>query len=133
MIEARKAAGLRIDAIFGIDQQGTSAQALAFALDHFDHVYVTREPNLTFHPKIYSFHGTTMARVFVGSNNLTVGGTEINFEATIRVDLTLPDEDDAFKPFGDAWMELLPTACPATKKLNRTLLSELMRDGTVPD
>ena len=133
LIAARRAAGFQIDAIFGIDQQGTSAQALAFALDHFNHVYVTREPNLTFHPKIYWFDGATVARVFVGSNNLTVGGTETNFEATIRVDLKLPDDDKALEPFGAAWTEMLPSACPATRKLNRTLLSELIRDGTVPD
>jgi HKD family nuclease len=133
MIEARKASGLRLEAIFGVDQQGTSAQALAFALEHFDHVYITREPNMTFHPKIYSFQGTAHARVFVGSNNLTVGGTETNFEAAIRIDLSLPDDEDALKQFNEAWAEMLPSACPATKKLNQTLLVELMRDGTVPD
>jgi hypothetical protein len=53
LIDQRRAQGLRIDAIFGLDQQGTTAQALTFALDHFSMVYVTREPHLTFHPKIY--------------------------------------------------------------------------------
>lgn len=125
--------GLRIDAIFGLDQQGTTAQALTFALDHFSTVYVTREPNLTFHPKIYMFLGSTQARVFVGSNNLTVGGTETNFEGTVRLDLQLPAERESLLPFEDLWKELLPAACPATKVLNRTLLEDYVRDGTVPD
>src|SRR5262245_21423657 len=84
LIDQRRAKGLKIDAIFGLDHQGTTAQALTFALDHFSTVYVTREPNLTFHPKIYIFLGSARARVFIGSNNLTVGGTETNFEATVR-------------------------------------------------
>ena len=133
VIEARRADGFRIDAIFGVDQQGTSAQALTFALEHFNQVYVTRELNLTFHPKIYAFDGETLARVFIGSNNLTVGGTETNFEATIRIDLALPEDAEAQEPFMKSWNEMLPAVCPATMKLNRRLLSDLISNGTVPD
>lgn len=133
VIEKRRASGFRIEAIFGVDLQGTSAQALAFALEHFNNVYITREPNLTFHPKIYAFQGKTRARVFVGSNNLTVGGTETNFEAGICLDLTLPDDSESNDLFKSSWDEMLPSACPATKKLDRRLLSQLISDGTVPD
>lgn len=126
-------AGKKIDAIFGLDQHGTTAQALLFALDNFDSVYVTREPNMTFHPKIYMFSGAKDARVFVGSNNLTVGGTETNFEATLCLDIALPADKTALAPFEDCWAELLPKNCPATAKLSRTLLDKLIQDGVVPD
>jgi HKD family nuclease len=133
IIEKRRAAGFRIEAIFGVDLQGTSAQALAFALEHFNSVYVTREASITFHPKIYAFQGKTNARVFVGSNNLTVGGTETNFESAICLDLILPDDSETNDLFKTSWDEMLPSLCPATKKLDRRLLSQLISDGTVPD
>lgn len=132
-IDASRAAGLKIEAIFGVDQQGTSAQALQFALDNFDAVYVIREPNLTFHPKMYAFEGATSARLFVGSNNLTVGGTETNFETAIRLDLKLPQDAATFKLFADCWKELMPAVCPATKKLTDPILADLILDTTVPD
>lgn len=119
--------------MFGLDQHGTTAQALLFALDNFDSVYVTREPNMTFHPKIYLFSGPQDARIFVGSNNLTVGGTETNFEATLCIDLALPTDKAPLAPFEDCWTELLPKNCPATTKLTKTLLDKLIQDGVVPD
>lgn len=133
LIDERRAKGLRIEAIFGIDQLGTSAEALAFALDSFDAVYIMRERNLTFHPKMYLFRGSSAARAFVGSNNLTVGGTETNFEATVRIDFDLPDDAAALQPFLDCWDEMLPGTCPATRVLDRALLAELIREGTVPN
>jgi hypothetical protein len=132
-IDIGRSQGLKISAIFGVDQQGTSAQALMFALEHFDRVYVTREPNLTFHPKVYLFSGTKVARIFVGSNNLTVGGTETNFESSICLTLNLPDDAESEKVFRSGWDEMLPEHCPATKKLDRQLLTELIANGTVLD
>src|SRR5580698_5770404 len=66
VIEARRAEDLKIEAIFGVDQQGTGAQALTFALEYFDATYITQEPDLTFHPKIYAFEGSDSARLFIG-------------------------------------------------------------------
>jgi PLD-like domain len=133
LITAQRARGLRIEAVFGIDQLGTSAQALKFALLHFDRVYVTSEAGLTFHSKVYAFEGVSDARIFVGSNNLTVGGTETNFEAAIRIDLGLPVESGNQKLFRDAWDELMPPTCLATKVLDETLLNDLIKNGFVPD
>lgn len=133
LIAKRRSDGLRIEAIFGIDHSGTSAQALSFALDQFDRVYVTQEPNLTFHPKIYVFDGEASARLFVGSNNLTVGGTETNFEAAVRIDLQLPDDAATLREVNRFWRDLGPASCPATKVLTPTLLSELTQNGTVLD
>lgn len=133
LIAKRRKEGLDIHAIFGLDQQGTTAQALDFALKHFTSVYVTQEPNLTFHPKMYAFVGKTAAKLFIGSNNLTVGGTETNFEAGVELDIELPAEKTSLKPFLDCWQELLPPACPATKVLDSARLAKLVANGTVPD
>ena len=72
-------AGKTVEAVLGIDQRGTSLEALRLALDLFDRAYVTHQHSITFHPKLYLFAGPEHARAFVGSNNLTVGGTETNY------------------------------------------------------
>jgi HKD family nuclease len=133
LIKERRQNGLTVNALFGLDQQGTSHQALAFALQHFSATYVSREPNVTFHPKIYIFEGSECGRVFVGSNNLTVGGTETNFEAAMQLDFSLPADQATFQTFRDSWSELLPANCPATKPLSGALLAQLVSEGTVID
>lgn len=132
-ITPRRLSGFRIEAVIGVDQFGTSAQALNFALENFDTTYFTREPGRTFHPKVYIFEGPLHARIFVGSNNLTVGGTETNFEASIRLDFSLPSDAAAFAPFRDLWEELMPPGCPATTVLTTSALANLIYEGTVPD
>ena len=126
-----RAADKRADAILGIDQQGTSREALNLALTLFDSVYVTQAPGITFHPKIYLFAGDHFARAFVGSNNLTVGGTEKNFEAAIDIELDLPADASDLARLATAWTGLLPASCPATRQLTPQLLEELVADGIV--
>ena len=47
-----------IEAVFGIDHQGTSKQALEFALKKFTTTWVLHVgPRATFHPKMYLLHG----------------------------------------------------------------------------
>lgn len=132
-LAAFRSAGGTVETVFGVDQQGTSAEALRFALENFDSVYVTRERNLTFHPKLYAFAGPHHARLFVGSNNLTVGGTETNFEAAARLDFDLSKSADAFHPFEACWAELLPGQCKATLKFDEDVLGALVAEGTVVD
>lgn len=133
LIESWRTAGKDIHAILGVDQQGTTAQALDFAISKFTSAYVTQEPSLTFHPKIYAFIGPSDARLFIGSHNLTVGGTETNFEAGVQLDFDLVSNPLLLQPFWDSWAELMPPVCPATKPLTRALLTTLMSDGSVLD
>lgn len=130
-LEAWRAKGKTSAAIFGIDQRGTSQDALELAYDLFDHLFITRQAGITFHPKIYMFKGSKSARVFVGSNNLTVGGTEKNFESALQLDLELPDDSSGLRTFDTAWQQLLPNACPATFELNSKLLRQLVNNGSV--
>jgi HKD family nuclease len=120
-----------ISAIIGVDQRGTSREALHLALRLFDEVYITKEPGITFHPKIYLFQGPNQARVFIGSNNLTVGGTELNFEAAIDIQLDLSTEKSFLNSIESAWTDLLPGACPSTQKLTPALFYKLIHDRTI--
>ena len=131
LLEQWRKQGKQIQGIFGYDQQGTSREALELSLTLFDNVYVTREPGLTFHPKIYLFKGKTSARAFIGSNNLTVGGTEKNFEAAVQLDFDLPEEAELLAQVEEAWTTLLPESCQATKVLDTIYLAQLVADGDV--
>lgn len=84
-----------LEAIIGIDENGTSKEALEFALANFSATTITHVPgvfNPTFHPKLYLFTGSKHALAFIGSNNLTVGGTETNLETHLRIEMQLPDD-----------------------------------------
>lgn len=126
-----RAAGKTTAAILGIDQRGTSKEALDLALALFDSVHVTHAQGITFHPKIYLFTGDHYARAFVGSNNLTVGGTEKNFEAAIDIELDLPEDTDDLNALESAWSDLLPASCPVTRHLTPALVQDLLDDGVI--
>ncbi|EID0032978.1 phospholipase D family protein [Vibrio alginolyticus] len=84
----------KITALVGIDQKVTSKESLLFIEENFDKSFIVNLKGTTYHPKIYIFKGPNDARVVIGSNNLTSGGLETNFESAIAVDFNLLDESD---------------------------------------
>src|SRR6185503_19193707 len=67
--------------VVGIDEGGATEQGLQLAANEFDHAYVfSTSDERTFHPKFYMGTGPSLARLFLGSNNLTPGGLFYNFE-----------------------------------------------------
>lgn len=122
-------AGRTIDVVFGVDQQGTSREALDFALRTFDSVRVahTADFRSTFHPKVYLFVGENEAKAYIGSNNLTVGGTETNSEAAIVLTLNLHTD----KPLLDELMSWWHEAEESSARLTSGLLAELEATGLV--
>ena len=131
LLEQWRKQGKTSAAILGMDQQGTSKDALELALSLFHHVYVTRETGITFHPKMYLFTGGRHAQAFVGSNNFTVGGTEKNFEAAVHVTLDLPEDDAELSLLESSWSDLLPASCPATTRLDQAGLAGLVAEEVV--
>lgn len=124
------AAQKQIKAIFGIDEKGTTKEALEFAMAKFSECHVAHVEGPftpTFHPKIYLFSGDRMAVAIVGSNNLTVGGTETNFESHLRIDLELPADASLHGDLISAWQDGLAVCSPLTP----TLLGELLRANLV--
>ena len=117
-----------IDAIFGIDLRNTSAEALAFALEHFNEVRIVhqRDDSVTFHPKIYLFEGADRAYAYIGSNNLTVGGTESNFEAGVGTLMDLTDDGDLaiYEELCEGWAETKDISLGLTKDRLRHLIAQ---------
>lgn len=76
--------GGKVNVYVGIDQDGTSYDALSTLFRHVDSLYIIHsEIQQTFHPKIYDFLGSDRGLVIVGSNNLTGGGLWRNFESSV--------------------------------------------------
>lgn len=129
-IQKWKKSGKTIHGIFGIDQKGTSKEALEYAISNFDQSYVFHLPgkfSATFHPKIYLFEGDQKVIGYVGSNNLTVGGTETNFESYIRLIISLPGEQKIYNELLSSWNESIKYSLP----LDTSLLTKLTKADLV--
>lgn len=132
-INAWNSRGNRIIGIFGIDHLGTSHQAIEFGLKNFRRLYLTHYPYSTFHPKIYMFLGRNSARLYIGSQNLTVGGTETNFEAATRLDFKLPEEREFVVESSRSWLRLLPSSCESTYRATDEILKAHIEDNILLD
>jgi HKD family nuclease len=130
-IRTWKSKGNLIQAVVGIDQLGTSREALEVMLNEFESVFVARTTveSCTFHPKMYLFQGPTKAKAFIGSNNFTLGGMELNFECAVSLDFDLPAEQGYWNQFTESWDQLLPGQSKTTLKLDSALLGKLVSNG----
>lgn len=120
-----------ISAIIGIDQNGTSYDALLYMLNSFDKTYITQEAGITFHPKIYIFNNDEEYLAIIGSNNLTVGGTEINFEAAVCIECKKENDNPTIIQIEKIWNDLLPESCASTQELEQNLLKTLFDNQIV--
>jgi HKD family nuclease len=81
-LEAFRDRGGTLTTILGISEGGATKQGLTLAHKLSSKAYVFHDKRgSTFHPKIYLFKGLEFSKLFVGSNNLTAGGTYYNYEA----------------------------------------------------
>lgn len=119
-----------VRAIFGIDLGGTSEEALRLSLELFDEVHILHQRGIgtTFHPKIYYFEGKESFSAYVGSNNLTTGGLETNFESGVRMELSSPEHDPLKHEFYECWEDTVDVA----RRLDESLLGDLVDEGLVP-
>ena len=80
----------------GIRNGITSVQGMKGLLQLGVKLYAvdTGRATLVFHPKIYAAAGAESARLLVGSANLTAGGLQNNFEASLLMNLSLLDGGD---------------------------------------
>ena len=125
--------GKQIKAVFGVDHRGTSLQALEFGLSNFSEIYIAHAGygsfGVTFHPKIYVFEGSKYIKAYIGSNNLTVGGTETNFEVFTHIELELPEDEPLKEDIHRLWEDALRSST----LLDRALLLELTKANMLLD
>jgi len=128
-IKAWKQQGKSLKGIFGIDHKGTSYQALEYALHNFNEAYLLHAKHSTFHPKLYMFLGNEYATFFYGSNNLTPGGIETNFEGGTIISININDDASIFKNGLDCFDDLLPDKLSCSIKMDEENLTRLFKAG----
>lgn len=124
-IQDWKKQGKTMKGIFGIDHKGTSYQALEYALNNFSETYVLHAKHSTFHPKLYMFIGNEHATFFYGSNNLTPGGIETNFEGGTIIKFNKKDNPSLFTNGLNCFDSLLPSKLACSTKLDEDSLTKL--------
>ncbi len=121
--------------VVGIDQKGTSREALQELLTLDADTYVFYQPGIAiFHPKIYLFEGDRSAEVIIGSSNLTAQGLFANVEASVhlRLDLALETDRAVVQQLKDQFKGLFDYSDPNLKKLDDDLIAALSEVGLVP-
>lgn len=120
-IKEGKERGMNIKIILGVDQKGTSKEALdeviSWGVDA--KIYHTNSKNI-FHPKVYLFENEDIFTLIVGSNNLTVPGLVQNIECSLLIkDIR---SNSIHKEFYEYWKSILD----GTEENLYTLTQELI-------
>lgn len=132
VVNALHSRGGKAEAILGVDQGIATTEGLTLALKIFDAVYLFHDGERTFHPKLYVIENTKLARLIIGSGNLTQGGLFDNFETSVALDLDRSDKDDAkIRNGARAYFDRFLSDGMPFRQLNVALIKELRDEGVV--
>ena len=129
-IETAKSEGVAIKVVLGVDQKGTSKEALEEVLswDVDASIYHTKSINI-FHPKIYLFENEDIFTMIVGSNNLTEMGLVKNVECSLLI------KDIKSNPvhgeFYNYWKNILDGKDINLYPITQDLIEKLYKDSVV--
>jgi len=124
-----------ITIVTGVDQKGTSKEALEALLNLKINAFVFYQPSFTiFHPKIYLFEGKEKSELIIGSSNLTSQGLFTNVEASLLVSIDNSIEADRkiVDQLKDYFKGIFDFTDPNLKKLSNTIISDLVKAKVVP-
>lgn len=124
-IEEGKAKGMKIKVVLGIDQKGTSKEALqeVLAWNVDARIFHTSSKNI-FHPKVYLFENRDIFTLIVGSNNLTVPGLVQNIECSLLIKDTI-DPSSVHDDFYRYWKGILDGTETHLYSVTQDLIDEL--------
>lgn len=124
-----------ISIVTGVDQKGTSMEALQELLALDIDAYVFYQPSITiFHPKVYLFEGADKSELIIGSSNLTSQGLFTNVEASLLVSIDNSVEADRkiVEQLKDYFKGIFEFTDPNLKKLNKKIIADLVKAKIVP-
>lgn len=124
-----------ITIVTGVDQKGTSMEALQELLTLNIDAYVFYQPSITiFHPKMYLFEGAEKSELIIGSSNLTSQGLFTNVEASllVSIDNTVEAERKIVDQLKDYFKGIFDYSDPNLKKLNKKIIAALVKAKVVP-
>ena len=84
----------KCDFYVGTDFYLTEPNALKNVILKGHNLFISKEKNSTYHPKIYYFRNKTSVSIITGSANLTSGGLVSNFESSILIETKTNSEID---------------------------------------
>ncbi len=134
-IAAAKAHLNIITIVTGVDQKGTSKEALEELLKLNINTFIFYQPSFTiFHPKIYLFEGAEKSELILGSSNLTSQGLFSNVEASLLVSIDNSIEADRkiVEQLKDYFKGIFDFTDPNLKKLSKKLIADLVKSKVVP-
>lgn len=131
-IMKEKERGVKIKVILGIDQKGTSKEALEEVLSWGvdSKIYHTQSVNI-FHPKIYLFENTDIFTLIVGSNNLTTMGLVKNIECSLLIK-DAKGEHSVHNDFYVYWKSILDGVDVNLIPITQDLIDNLLAEKLIP-
>ena len=134
-ITKAKQSATQINFILGVNQRGTSKEALEAVLDLEINSYIFfHSERFIFHPKIYLFEGTDKSKIIIGSSNLTNNGLFANIESSILVTVNNTSEEDRqfVAQLKSYYEKIFNFSDDNLKKLSDELITKLVEKNIVP-
>lgn len=126
--------GKGLSIVVGIDQNGTSVEALEEILELGINSYIFYQKEAPiFHPKIYIFQGDIECRIIVGSSNLTANGLFCNHEGSILLEFDLKDKEGVqlLNSIKGYYSTLFNFTDPNLFQINRVNIDSFLGDGVL--
>lgn len=124
-----------VSVIVGIDQEGTSKDALiklnSVGLNSY--IFYQKEPPI-FHPKIYLFEGDNNSALIIGSSNLTAQGLFTNVESSLLIEFENSDKDGSklISELKNYYSALFNFSDSNLFRLSETVIETFVSMGVVP-
>lgn len=134
-IEKAKGSYKGLNIIVGIDQKGTSKEALNAIIELEIGAYIFYQTGFSiFHPKIYLFEGDDYTQLIIGSSNLTSQGLFVNVEASIHLELSNDNQSDmdVLIDLKTRFSTLFDLSDPNLKQITPELIDQLVTEKVVP-
>lgn len=125
----------KLNLIVGIDQEGTSKEALKEIDDLGINSYIFyQKESPIFHPKIYLFEGQKDTTLIVGSSNLTARGFFGNVESSLMVEFKNDNTDGIklLKEVKSYYSTLFDLSDRNLFKISPELINQFVSEGIVP-
>lgn len=125
-----------ITIVVGVDQKGTSKEALEKLLKLGIRAYVFYQPlTPVFHPKIYLFEGIAKSVLIIGSSNLTAQGLFSNVESSllVMIDNNVDSDHEIIKQLKHYFAGIFDFSDPNLKPLTNELISRLVEAQLLPN
>jgi len=135
-IEAAKNNFKKLNLIVGIDEEGTSKEAL-YEINNLkinSYIFYQTESPI-FHPKIYLFEGEKETKLILGSSNLTARGLFGNVESSLLIEFSNKDKEgmQLLSELKEYYSGLFNFKDPNLFKISKSTIQDFIDRGIVPN